>query len=333
MTKPITALTAMQLLERKEIRLEDPVSKYIPEYGNLMAWENGRARKAKNEMTLRMLLNMTSGLSYLEEDMDRGQTDFIRRWKQDDQSAHPWDTMRVAKELAGIPLKFEPGTQYEYGLSLDVMGAIIEVVSGQNLNQYCKENIFDPLGMKATAWKLAPEDEGRLAKCYKRKAGSLIADGESSTPVLNRMDWRNPRYYSGGAGVLSTLPDYSRFARMLLRNGELDGARIIGEDFIQTMHLPQLDMTQLADFRDMISQSQGLLHNCYSYGYGVRTMVNLPEGCKTTDGEWGWGGALGTWLSVDPLNGLWIVYMQQGLPCNHRAYIPNLYHAVYSALE
>lgn len=284
-------------------------------------------------MTLRMLLNMTSGLSYLEEDMEGLQKDLIWSWTRSNEEGHPWDTIRVAKELARIPLCFEPGTHFQYSLSLDVMGAVIEMVSGQNLGDYCEENIFRPLGMEETSWKLGEKNEHRLAKCYKHRDGKLICDDKHRAPVLNMMDLKNPVYYSGGAGVLSTLSDYAKFARMLLREGELDGRRIISADILREMHSPQLKTRPLKEFKELLSRGQGIMHDFYNYGYGVRTMVKMPGKSKQIMGEWGWSGAMGTWLTVDPQSGIWFVYMHQGLPSNHMAYIPNLYHAIYSSFE
>lgn len=332
MTKPITALAAMQLLEQGKIALDDPVCKYISEYAEMTLWKDGRVKRARNTMTLRMLLNMTSGLSYLEEDMDGLQTDLLWRWEQADQAGKPWDTQRVARELAGIPLCFEAGTRFQYGLSLDVMGAVIELVTGKTLEDYCAENIFEPLGMVDTAWRLKPEDADRLALCYQCVDGRLTANDRHRAPVLNRMDMRAPRYFSGGAGALGTLTDYARFARMLLCGGEVDGRRIIGAETLREMYSPQLNPTQRRDFQRMLAGGQGIMHACYSYGYGVRTMTHMLGSRRKTQGEWGWSGAMGTWLTVDPKNGFYLVYMQQRLPSNHIEYIPDLYHAVYSAL-
>ena len=206
-----------------------------------------------------------------------------------------------------------------YGFSIDVLGAVIEVLSGKTLGEYLKENIFDPLGMKDTGFFVPAEKHDRIATLYHIQ--------ENLKPEKRDYPSAAPAFESGGGGLFSTVRDYSRFAQMLLHKGTLDGVRILGRktiDLISTDHL-----TPEQRKGDSWDTQRG-----YGYGLGVRVMTN-PElaGINGSVGEWGWDGAFGNWFCVDPKENLTCVYLTTNLPGDHYRFIPKLMASMYASLN
>ncbi len=324
MSKVITVAGIMQLYEQGLFRLWDPVSKYLPGFRNpkiAVEKPDGSCEivDAKGEVTLRQLFTMTSGVPYGWKDTAAGR---IRAEKEEAwyKSGKPFPgSVEYANLVGGLPLAFEPGERWMYGFSIDILGAVIEVLTGKTLGEYLKENIFDPLGMKDTGFFVPAENHSRIATLYHITDG-MIPD-ERDFPA------GKPDFESGGGGLFSTVKDYSRFAQMLLHGGTLDGVRILGRktvDLISTDHL-----TPEQRKGDCWDTQRG-----YGYGLGVRVMTN-PEradinGCV---GEWGWDGAFGNWFCVDPKENLTCVYLTTNLPGEHYRFIPKLMASMYASLD
>ena len=324
MSKVITVAGIMQLYEQGLFRLWDPVSEFLPGFRHpKIAKEkpDGSCEivDAKGEITMRQLFTMTSGVPYPWKDTAAGR---IRAEKEEEwmKSGKPFPgTVEYANLVGQLPLAFEPGEKWMYGFSIDILGAVIEVLTGRSLGEYLKVNIFDPLGMQDTGFFVPAEKYSRLATLYH------INDGMK--PEEQDFPDRTPAFESGGGGLFSTVRDYSRFAQMLLHGGTLDGVRILGRktvDLISTDHL-----TPEQRKSDSWDTQRG-----YGYGLGVRVMTN-PElaGINGSVGEWGWDGAFGNWFCVDPKENLTCVYLTTNLPGEHYRFIPRLMASMYASLD
>ena len=324
MSKVITIAGIMQLYEQGLFKMWDPVSEYLPGFKNpKIARENPDGSYeivgAKEEITLRQLFTMTSGVPYPWGDTAAGRIR-IEKEKEYAESGKPVPGNVEYCNLVGqLPLAFEPGEKWMYGFSIDVLGAVIEVLSGKTLGVYLKENIFEPLGMKNTGFYVPAEKHSRIATLYHIQ--------EKLKPEGRDYPASKPAFESGGGGLFSTIGDYSRFAQMLLHGGTLDHVRILGRktvDLISTDHL-----TPEQRKSDSWDTQRG-----YSYGLGVRVMTN-PElaGINGSVGEWGWDGAFGNWFCVDPKENLTCVYMTTNLPGDHYRFIPKLMASMYAELD
>ena len=323
MSKVVTVAGIMQLYEQGLFKMWDPVSEFLPGYKELkVAKEKPDGTyeivDAKGQITMRQLFTMTSGVPYGGQDTAAAR---IRSEKEEEY----WtsfktipNTVDYCNMVGGLPLAFEPGEKWMYGFSIDVLGAVIEVLSGQTLGEYLKEHILDPLGMKDTGFFVPAEKQDRIATLY-HVLENLKPDGRDYPD-------RKPDFESGGGGLFSTVGDYSRFAQMLLHGGTLDGVRILGRktvDLIATDHLtPQQQAAHSWDTQ-----------RGYGYGLGVRVMTN-PEvaGINGSVGEWGWDGAFGNWFCVDPKENLTCVYLTTNMPGEHYRFVPKLMASMYASL-
>ena len=227
-------------------------------------------------------------------------------------------TVEYCNLVGQLPLAFEPGEKWMYGFSIDILGGVVEVLSGKRLGDYVRENILDPLGMEDTGFYVPASKQGRIATLYRIHDGLKREDRDFPAAP--------PIFESGGGGMFSTVKDYSRFAQALLRGGTLDGVRILGRktiDLISRDHLtPQQQATHSWDTQ-----------RGYGYGLGVRVMNN-PEvaDINGSAGEWGWDGAFGNWFCVDPKEDLTCVYLTTNLPGDHYRFIPKLMASMYASL-
>ena len=319
MTKPVTCLAMLQLYEQGKFLLSDPVSHYLPEFGNLIMH---RREPIKNQdMTIHQLFTMTSGLTY---DLETPALQELYRTKPD------FSTRDFVKAVAKSPLMFNPGEHWYYSLGHDVLAAMVEVISGMRFSDYLKKNIFEPLGMTDTYFWIPDEQIGRTAVryCFDMDTKQYSrAFGESDTTRYN-MYQRSPNFESGGAGLTTTLEQYAKFARMFTRLGVGDdGQRIIGERTLNLMRENHLTPQQEQDF-------MWIQFNGYSYGLGVRTLVSrAAAGSAGALGEYGWGGAAGTYFLADPAEKLTIVYGQQTDPNEEQYVHPRIRNLVYAGLE
>ncbi|MDI4646363.1 serine hydrolase domain-containing protein [Cohnella hashimotonis] len=322
MTKVITCTAALMLYERGFYLLNDPLSEYLSEFRHPSVYRQGEngtlyTSPAVAPIQVKHLFMMASGLTMYG---DRTETE--RQVSKLSLKEIP-DLRSFAKRLADIPLAFDPGTRWHYGFSHDMLGALIEVLSGKPFGQFLKEEIFEPLGMHDTFFRIPEDKKDRLTTLY-------APSEEGPTPNMEN-EWLNRQDTTiefGGHGLLSTLRDYGRFTQMLARGGELDGARILGRKTIELMATDHLDARQRADMA-LPGTWPG-----YGYGLGVRVMTDRAKGgSNSTAGEFGWAGAAGSWMAADLEEELSVVYMQGLLPKEYDEIRGHkLRAAIYSAL-
>lgn len=314
MTKVITVTAALQLYEKGAFQLDEPLWKYIPEYKDMTVWNEAekKAYPAKHEIRIRDLFCMSAGLTYPGEDCKTAQE--ILRIQNELEKEKPnrgFGTVELIKAIAKAPLRFEPGTHWCYSYCHDVLGALVEILSGETFGDYLKKHIFMPLGMEHTFFQCDEETFKKVATF------SGMGDIDKSYQL-------EARFESGGGGLLSTLDDYMKFANTLTRGGtSVDGVKILGRKTIELMATDQLNPVQKQDFNwDYLKG--------YSYGLGVRTYQNPAiGGVAGSVGEFGWCGVLGTWVLMDPKEELTIVYMHQRMP-NLEGYLqPRLRAIIY----
>lgn len=327
MTKPITCTAVMQLYEQGRFLLSDPVGKYLPEFMNMtvkkrLAGGDIYTQPVQTPMTIWNLLTMTAGLSY---ELDTPELAEFYEKNPD------FTTRELVREIGLRPLEFEPGAHWNYSLCHDVLGALIEVVSGLSFGEYLKKNIFEPLGMADTFFRV-PE---ALAH---RRAMTFGPDGKGGVcqlPYENGYQ-RGSRYESGGAGLSATVDDYGRFARMLTRGGKADdGTRILGSGTVDLMKLNHLTEACQQDFSDTGSRiEEWNAIRGYGYGFGLRRAYSKPlSGSIGTMEEFGWSGALGTYLMMDPTLQLSVVFAEQSIPSHEPELHPRLRNLIYRSMD
>jgi CubicO group peptidase (beta-lactamase class C family) len=324
MTKVITCAAALMLYEKGLYLLNDPLEEYLTEFKNPQVYRYNEygaksLSSAVGPMRIKDLFTMSSGLTY---GGDGTETERQTRTLMEN-AASTVDMQALSNALASVPLAFDPGTHWKYGTSHDVLAALIEVLSGQTFGEFLQKEIFTPLGMTDTSFRISEDKRDRLCTMYDR------AEDGTLTPNT-RMDARyqpGSRHESGGGGLLSTIGDYSRFAQLLAKGGELEGVRILSPKTVQLMATNHLSPQQLKDFN--WPHMSG-----YGYGLGVRVMIDpAAGGANGSIGEFGWAGLAGSYLLIDPMEELSIVYMQQLLPSLEPFIHPRLRAAIYGALD
>jgi CubicO group peptidase (beta-lactamase class C family) len=313
MTKPITSVGLMMLFEQGAFLLENPVHRFLPEFRDMQVWDGGtvdapQTRPAARPMTVHDVLTHLSGLTYgfhFQHPLD----EIYRANGLGDFSEPSFDLAEGIGRIASLPLLFDPGTRWNYSMSTDVCGRLIEVMSGQPLDEYLRDHVLDPLGMRDTAF-CAPESElPRCSPLYTRsnEGGLRRMTGPESMV-------RPPKFLSGGGGLVGTARDYLRFCHMLLRGGELDGVRLLGPRTVRYMarnHLPGgvlLNEMGQSTFAEAAMEGTG-----FGLGFAViedaAALQNLAS-----EGEFSWGGAASTTFWVDPVEEICAVFMTQLLP-------------------
>jgi CubicO group peptidase (beta-lactamase class C family) len=339
MSKPITSVAVMMLVEECKIALDDPVSRYIPAWSELGVHVGGfmesfRTRPPARPMLVVDLLRHTSGLTYGFQQNTNVDAAY-RKLKVGEFSADA-TLDGMIDTLATLPLEFSPGEAWNYSVSTDVLGYIVGKVSAMPFEVFLKKRIFDPLGMVDTAFHVPQEKQSRFCACY--AVGELGAQAVSGQkPVLQDDPHRSrylkpPAFISGGGGLVSTAADYLRFARMLLAGGELDGARLLGPKTLALMtanHLPGgVDLPRMV--RSAFSETH---YNGVGFGLGFATtiapMATLIPG---NAGDFFWGGAAGTFFWVDPQDDLIALFLTQLLPSSAYPVRRQLRTRVYSAI-
>ncbi len=326
MTKVITCTAALKLYERGLYTLNDPLSEYLPEFSNPMVYRTSpnsaiSISPAETPIRIRDLFTMTSGLTYGEDNTATGRQikEIMEGWKT---SGLKYDLRTAVKMIASVPLCFDPGAHWRYGLSHDVLAALVEVISGKKYGQFLKDEIFDPLGMKNTFHRIPEEKKKHLCSFYYRNSdGAMIKSTD-----MDEFTHAGDVFEGGGSGLLSTLGDYQRFTRMLCNNGELGGERILSRKTVDLMATNHLNALQQADYN-------WPHHAGYSYGLGVRVMTDPAKGgCNGSIGEFGWSGMLGTWMMIDRSEDLSVTYMQQLQPSLEEFHAPRIRSVIYGAL-
>lgn len=307
MSKPITATAVMILLERGEIDLYEPVSKYIPGFKDQMVGKGDCLVPAEREAMLKDLLSMTSGLVYGGN--HRAGKDTEALFQEIDNRLlgdSPISTIEAMNKLGRCALAFQPGTSWEYGTSADVLGAVVEIVSGKKFGQFLKEELFEPLGMIDTGFWIPEEKRERLVKTYEDNSkGDLEIYKGNNLGIVNKMD-RDPAFESGGAGLVSTIDDYSRFARMLMNKGTLDGIQILKPHTVKYLTSGTLNIVQQKSFDNWLTLCG------HSYGNLMRVMTDCSRsGDLGSLGEYGWDGWLGAYFCNCPKDDLTFLFMMQ----------------------
>ena len=308
MSKPITGAAVMILMERGLIDLADPVSKYLPGFVNQKVAIDQGIVPVKRDMMLKDLLSMTSGLPYPDSSHLAGKEaeEVFRTVDEKLYREDAMSTQAIVNALGRCNLHFQPGEHWMYGTSADVLGAVVEVVSGMKFGAFLKQEIFDPLNMKDTGFYVPEDKQDRFAKLYENVDGNFFESPTNNLGIQYQMK-QPPAFESGGAGLVSTIWDYSRFAAMLLNHGEFEGARILSPQSVEFFTNGELMPWQQDDMWRSWEALSG-----YTYGNLMRVMKNpgmaLVNGTK---GEYGWDGWLGTYFSNFPGSKVAILLMIQ----------------------
>lgn len=334
MTKPIISVAAMQLYEQGKFLLDDPVSKFIPEFKNPVVLDKYNATDttyttiaAKREITIRHLLSHTSGIGYAQIGTAQANAIYFKNGINGGIGT-PYSTLKDnIPKLAKLPLFNQPGESFLYGLNVDVLGYLIEVISGMPLDKYLKEKIFDPLGMKDTYFFLPADKQKRLVPLYAQDAKGLKL--QDSLISLNGTFWRdfpkiNGSFFSGGAGLASTASDYAIFAQALLNGGEYNGKKILSPHTIQLMTKNHI--------RDLVMWGNPDNPNRFGLGFGVYTEkseLNTPVAA----GSYDWAGMFASHFWVDPKNKIVAVFMRNVWPTTEWDFGERIKPVVYQALK
>lgn len=333
MTKPLTTLAAMQLVEQGRIQLKDPVAKFIPAFSATPVYRSGSIQKPTTEpQTLPMLvwhlMTHMSGLTYgfhNTHPVDAMYRNQGFEWGQPE----GLDLTACCERWAQLPLVFQPGTEWNYGISTDVLGRIVEVVSGLDLEEYFQQHILGPLGMTDTSFYIDDANrKSRLAELY-------IPHPETGAATLAPAFLRRPErpsMLSGGGGLYGTAADYVRFCQMILNGGFLDSERVIGRhtlDYMGKNHLPgNVDLEAIG--RPLFAESAFV---GVGFGLGFSVVIDAAASkVPSSTGEMAWGGAASTAFWVDPAEDLAVVFLTQLLPSSTHAIRPELKQLVYQAL-
>lgn len=315
-TKPVTCTAVMQLVEKGKINIDDAVYKYLPSFGDLTVRNGDKIEPARKVMTIRNLLTMTGGLNY-----DFNMPSILEVVKNSNNKA---TTQEIVNAIAKEPLSFEPSAHYQYSLCHDVLAAVVEVASGQVFSEYLYQNIFEPLGIGNATFHQSESTRKKMSELY-----IYNNDDQTASRIPNENCFVvSEAYESGGAGLICNADDYIKFADALCNNGEAaNGARILSKDSVDKMRNNELDKDCYEDFKQL-----GKIG--YSYGLGVRTLVD-KSASKSPVGEFGWDGAAGSYVMIDPVNNLAIFYAQHINGCSYAYNVihPTIRDMTYEILD
>ena len=315
MTKPITSVAAMLLFEQGKFQLDDPIAQYLPEFSNVKVLVDGNLVNPDHAPTIRELLSHTAGLTYgifsnTEVDKlyrealwgDRAMLD-LTKYRGDGIERRVKDLDELSKTIASIPLLYQPGSQWVYSISVDILGRLIEVISGQSLDQFLQQEIFDPLEMEDTFFEIPKDKIARFGTNH-------IVDKDGNLIVVDRpesSDYSKPvSLFSGGGGLVSSTMDYLRFAQMLLNGGELNGVQLLSPTTVALMQRNQLTDTSSRGFSDRPNTA-----GTVGFGLGIGIATSEQKLSATEVGAYSWGGMAGTLFWVDPEHELVAILMVQ----------------------
>ncbi len=330
MTKPVTSVAVMTLVEEGKLSLSDAVSIYLPGFRNQKVLTEDGLVPVEREVTIQDLMDMTAGVVYPDASFPAGAVmqemidEYYRKIFEEDK---PTSTYDLANLIGQQPLAFQPGTQWNYSFCADVLGAVVEVVSGKSYGEYLRERIFEPLGMVDTDFYVPEEKQNRFCQNYQ-----YMPETETLEPCtwqhlgLSYFHLKKPAFESGGAGLVSTIDDYARFVRMMLGKGTVDGVRILGRKTVEWMTQNHLDENQIKTLDwDALKG--------YGYGNLMRVMIDEERAEMIgTNGEYGWDGWLGCYVCMDPKEDLAIIYVIQKCGGNGFRDVQIVRNIVYSAL-
>lgn len=332
MSKPVTSIALMTLWERGLFTLDDPVSRFIPEWEGLQvrvggAWPDFETRAVDRPMRIRDLLTHQSGLTYdfmYATNIDKAYRELKLARAEKGYTLHD-----MIEQLAMLPLEFSPGERWNYSVATDVVGYLIERISGLSLPDFLQAVIFDPLGMTDTGFSPRDDQLDRFASCYTRDSQKrlLLQDDAQASQYVCRS------FFSGGGGLLSTASDYLRFCQMLLGGGALEGQRIISRKTLELMlanHLPNdadLASVAMAGFSETHHEGVG-------FGLGFASKIDpVRNGYPASRGSYYWGGMASTLFWVDPVEDLAVVFMTQLIPSSTFNFRGQLEALVYAAID
>lgn len=312
MTKPVTAVAVMMLYEQGLFQLDDPVSAFIPGLGDLQVYVSGEAdnmvtEPAEEQITIRQLLTHTSGLTY--GFLDPSPVGEVYRAEALDFGPNRRTLSEATGALSKVPLTHQPGARWTYSVGFDVLGRLVEVISGQGLDRYFEDNIFSVLGMGDTGFHVAEGQHDRFASLYEPgpDGGISLNDAAGQSSYL-----KPPRLCSGGGGLVSTAGDYLKFTELLRRKGAFDGGRLLGRKTVELLtanHLPG-DMAAMGQPRFGESTFEGI-----GFGFGVSVMLDPARAqILGTPGEYAWGGAASTAFWTDPQEDMTVIFLTQLMP-------------------
>ncbi|MBS1827008.1 MAG: beta-lactamase family protein [Acidobacteria bacterium] len=294
MTKPVTGTALMQLWEQGKFRLDDPLSRHLPEFEAVQT--SGRP------ISVRDVLRHTAGFAY-----GAGPTPAHDAYVKADPLNLSIDLAEMSRRLAKLPLLFAPGTQWSYSIAVDVQARLVEVLSGQKFADYVRQHVLEPLRMTDTAWRQPDGNWARFAAMYRVTDGKLTRQDDAGT---RRLNFQDNRMTAGGFGLASTIGDYMRFARMLLGGGELEGARILKATTVKLMATDHLD-PQITERQFL--PSKGTVG--FGFDFAVRVAPpQKPDENRGMVGEFFWDGAASTLFWVDPVNQMAVVFFTQKMP-------------------
>ena len=331
MTKPLTSVAFMMLVEQGLVALDEPVHNVIPEWKDLGVYQGGfmetyRTSAPERPMLMIDLLRHTSGLTYGFQQTTNVDAGYRKLQVGERIGGATLDDM-IAK-LATLPLEFSPGTAWNYSHSTDVLGYLVGRISGQPFDEFLRAHIFAPLGMTDTDFHVPAEKQSRFAACYAftPKKPMLLFDDPARSPYL-----QPPTMVSGGGGAVSTASDYLRFCRMLLNGGSLDGVQILSPKTIELMTL-----NHLPDGKDLPALSRSLFSEVTfnGVGFGLGFAVTIDTGntmLPGSVGDYSWGGAASTYFWIDPREELITIFMTQLMPSTTYTIRRELRTLVYSA--
>ena len=322
MSKVISSAAVMILHEEGRLKLDDPVGKYLPALASMKVFTGGSAKRprlvdATRQMTVKDLLTHTSGLIY---GFGNGPIDDIYRDAKILESSSMDD---FVARLAKLPLAHQPGARFSYGLSIDVLGAIVEKVAGMPFERFVEERITTPLGMMDTGYDVAEAKRGRMAKVYTLdKANALVEVPDKQLAGVHPEPGRG--FAAGGAGMFSTIGDFARFGQMLLNGGQLDGVRILGRKTVELMMANHLN--HLTPPTTGSSQAEG-------FGLGGSVRIDLAKGnLPGSLGQFGWSGAATTYFNIDPKEQTLVLVFAQHFPFNQHGLFWQFSTLMYAAL-
>jgi len=333
MTKPITSVAAMMLWEEGRFELTDEISRWLPEFADMRVFDKGSILKpvtvpATEPMRVWHLMSHTAGLTY--GFLMSSNVDALYRAAGDNMDTFTTgDLAEACRRWASMPLMFNPGSQWGYSVATDVLGRLIEVISGQSLGDFFADRILGPLGMSDARWWVDDTDARRLAGLYvpHPQTGTAVR-----MPSMDHFAREKPNMFSGGAGLICTADDYHRFTQMMLRGGELDGVRLLGNRTVAFMtrnHLPGgADLgTVGSGFAESILDGIG-------FGLGVAVVLDpTPGKVPQTEGSYYWGGLASTAFWIDPVEELTAMFFTQLIPSGQYPIRTQMRQLVYSALR
>lgn len=326
-TKAITSIGIMILYEQGRLLLDQPVADFIPEFKNPVVLDTYNATDttyttvpAKRDITIRDLLTHTSGIDYADIGSEKMRAIYAKHRIPSGLGYFDANLLAEMKKLAKLPLVSQPGEKFVYGLNTDLLGCLIEVISGESLEVFLTKNLFEPLGMTDTYFNVPKKKEDRLAAVYTEDAnGKVIAWGKTFRNIDPEYPLMKKSFFSGGAGLSSTAFDYAVFLQMLLNGGVYNGKRILSPRTVELITSNQLDF-----------HFNGV--NDFGLGFGITTEKSAGRNARNT-GSFAWGGYYGTTYWVDPKEKMVCLIMSQHTPNSHGDLFSRIENIMYSSLK